>query len=202
MAGVPPTAAHGPELVVLLDDAHRPVGVADKATVHQASTPLHLAFSCYLFDDRDRLLVTRRSTGKRTWPGVWTNTCCGHPAPGEPPEDAVRRRLRDELGVDVADLQVALPEFTYRERMDGVEENELCPVYLGRLVGTPQPDPSEVADLDRLGWEEYVAWTVQAPPGRGELSVWSRQQVRALQSAGAVPDFLAATSGPASSTTW
>jgi isopentenyl-diphosphate Delta-isomerase len=187
------SSTHVRELVVLLDDARRPVGVADKATVHQARTPLHLAFSCYLFDDDDRLLVTRRSTGKRTWPGVWTNTCCGHPGPGEPPEDAVRRRLRAELGVDVAALHLALPDFAYRASMDGVEENEVCPVYLGRLVGSPRPDPTEVADVDRLGWDEYVDWSVQPPAGRDELSVWSRQQVAALEAAAAVPRFLAST---------
>lgn len=165
------------EQVVLLDDDGAAIGVADKATVHGATTPRHLAFSSYGVDGDGRLLVTRRSRRKKTFPLVWTNTCCGHPAPGEDPEDAVRRRLRDELGMVPADLRLVLPAFSYRASADGVEENELCPVYVCRLSGEPVPDPDEVEEFQWWDWPRFRAAAEDPDSG---LSPWARMQVRAL----------------------
>ena len=144
--------------VVLVSDAGEPIGSARKADVHGADTPLHLAFSCYVHDDAGRLLVTRRALAKRSWPGVWTNSFCGHPAPGEAAEDAVRRHARRELGLELSDLHVVLPDFRYRA-VDpaGIVENEVCPVFSARAAGPLHPAPDEVmehawvapADLDR-----------------------------------------------------
>src|SRR5919107_3950231 len=102
------------ERVVLLDDEHRPAGTMPKADVHGTDTPLHLAFSVYVFDRQGRLLTTRRALAKRTWGGVWSNTCCGHPAPGEEISEAVSRRLAEELSLEVSGLEVVLPDFSYR----------------------------------------------------------------------------------------
>ena len=99
---------------MLVDEAGRPAGTMPKADVHGPDTPLHLAFSVYLFDAEGHLLVTRRALGKRTWPGVWTNSCCGHPLPGEPSAQAAARRLREELGVRLVHSAGALPDFRYR----------------------------------------------------------------------------------------
>ena len=176
------------EEVVLLGDDGTPIGRERKDRVHGPDTPLHLAFSCYGFDAQGRLLATRRSPSKRAFPGVWTNTCCGHPGPGEFMEPAVTRRLRSELGVGARDLVCALPTFRYRAESGGVVENEICPVYLCRVDGDPEPNPEEVERFDWIDWPEYVARSTRAG---SDLSPWSRLQVEQLQRWGLVERFLA-----------
>ncbi|MEV7661689.1 isopentenyl-diphosphate Delta-isomerase [Paenarthrobacter sp. NPDC089316] len=135
------------EMVVLLDDTGMPIGEAPKEGVHTQQTPLHLAFSCYLLNDDGEVLLTRRSPEKKTWPGVWTNSFCGHPGPGEDPVDAVMRRAHFELGVDANRIELALPHFRYRAvDPTGIVENEICPVYIARISGELKPNPAEVAD--------------------------------------------------------
>ncbi len=171
----------GHELVILLDERGRRIGTADKAEVHDDATPLHLAFSCYLFDDAGRVLLTRRALEKRAFPGVWTNSFCGHPAPEEPMLDAVTRRARDELGVGVADVQCVLPDFRYRAvDAGGVVENEVCPVYIARAVGTLDADPDEIMDSAWVGWEQLRA-AVELP---WAISPWAIEQIPLLEAAG------------------
>ncbi|WP_199423146.1 isopentenyl-diphosphate Delta-isomerase [Actinotalea solisilvae] len=135
------------ETVILLDDDGTRLGTADKATVHTAQTPLHLAFSCHVLGPDGSVLVTRRALAKKTWPGVWTNSVCGHPAPGEEIADAVRRRAAFELGLELADLELVVPDFRYRATdASGVVENEICPIYTARAVGEVRPNPDEVMD--------------------------------------------------------
>jgi isopentenyl-diphosphate delta-isomerase len=151
------------ERVVLLDDEGTPVGSAPKSTVHTLDTPLHLAFSCHVSDERGRLLVTRRALGKQTWPGVWTNSFCGHPSPDESPDAAVVRRARKELGIELADLTVVLPEFRYRAvDVSGIVEHEVCPVYRARIASDLVPNPDEVMDwawVDERRFTQIVAET-------------------------------------------
>jgi len=177
------------EEVVLLDADGSPIGVAEKGKIHGSHTPFHLAFSCYGFDRGGRLLVTRRSLTKAVFPGVWSNTCCGHPSPGEQGDAAVRRRLAQELGLISLDITLVLPRFRYRAEMDGIVENELCPVYLCRLENQPTPDPDEVAEVRWQSWDEYVEMTACAD---SVISVWSRLQVAELKAGGHVSRFLSA----------
>ena len=168
------------EQVVLLDDDGRRIGVAPKHEVHHRETPLHLAFSCYVVDPEGRLLVTRRALDKRTWPGVWTNSCCGHPAPDEPIAEAVVRRTQQELGIELTDVRVVLPDFRYRAVMDdGTVENEICPVYVATCP-TPdavEPDPAEVDDLR---WEDWRTFRTDVLEGRRSVSPWCLEQVQAM----------------------
>ncbi|WP_248590892.1 isopentenyl-diphosphate Delta-isomerase [Thermobifida alba] len=163
------------EDVVLLDDLRQPIGAAAKDEVHHGRTPLHLAFSCYIFDARGRFLATRRALGKQTWPGVWTNSCCGHPAPGEAVEDAVRRRASQELGLRVEQLRLVLPDFRYRAvDVTGVVENEVCPVYTAVTAEEPRPDPKEVMDWRWVDWSAFVGVARTAP---WSISPWAAEQV-------------------------
>jgi isopentenyl-diphosphate delta-isomerase len=168
------------ELVVLLDEQGRSIGTEAKATVHHADTPLHLAFSSYVVDDRGRVLLTQRALSKPTWPGVWTNSCCGHPLPGEPIEQAVVRRLSDELGISDGTAELVLPGFRYRAEMpNGIVENELCPVYRVRWSGEPEPAPAEVAAYRWVEWSE-----IRGVPG---LSPWAELQLDELDHLGPQP---------------
>lgn len=136
------------EYVVLLDEAGTPVGQADKASVHGPETPLHLAFSCFLYNDDGKLLMTRRALSKLTWPGVWTNSFCGHPAPGESFTSAIERRAAEELGAAAVEITEILPDFRYRAvDASGVVENEICPVFSAKLDGELRPVTDEVMDF-------------------------------------------------------
>jgi isopentenyl-diphosphate Delta-isomerase len=178
------------ESVVLLDEAGRASGTADKVAVHHARTPLHLAFSCYLFNEDGQFLLTRRAESKRTFPGVWTNTCCGHPLPGEPMSGSVLRRLSDELGIGAAKLTLVLPRFRYQARMaNGVLENEVCPVYAAYADGLsgqrpPDPHPAEVAEARWVDWDEFCE-AVRA--GRQPVSPWCAMQLPELTALGSRP---------------
>ncbi|MFG6445297.1 isopentenyl-diphosphate Delta-isomerase [Microbacterium sp. P06] len=135
------------EFVVLLDDDGREIGVAPKSTVHGTDTALHLAFSCHIVNSAGQVLVSRRALDKKTWPGVWTNSFCGHPQPGEQMTDAVHRRAEFELGLAIGDLELVLPTFRYRATdASGIVEHEICPVYTAFASEDPLPNPREVVD--------------------------------------------------------
>jgi isopentenyl-diphosphate Delta-isomerase len=177
-----PGAGSPPERVVLLDEDHRPIGTEDKSTVHTADTPLHLAFSCHVFDPQGRVLVTRRALAKATWPGVWTNAFCGHPGPGESLEDAVRRRARWELGIAVESLAVALPDFRYRATdASGLVENEYCPVFTAVTRDVPQPRADEVGEYQ---WAEPAALEAAVASAPWAFSPWLVLQLQEFRLAG------------------
>lgn len=166
------------ERLVLLDESGTAIGTAPKHASHHRATPLHLAFSCYVFDDAGRLLVTQRALHKVTFPGVWTNSVCGHPAPGEDMYAAVHRRAKQELGITLQDLQLVLPTFRYQATMpNGVRENEICPVFAARTTDEVRLDPEEV---EVGGWLPWVSFRDDVLSGRREVSPWCVEQVRGL----------------------
>jgi len=130
------------EQIILVNELGEHVGVAPKLESHHDHTPLHLAFSCYVFNKEGQFLLTKRAAIKKVWPGVLTNSFCGHPAPGESYEEAIKRRGAYELGISgltnitkIIDYQYKTPPF------NGVIENEICPVFTAVYEGEIKPNP-------------------------------------------------------------
>ncbi len=167
-----------PEQVVLLDDDGQAIGVADKVGVHTTDTALHLAFSCHVYNLSGQVLVTRRALTKLTWPGVWTNSFCGHPAPDESMEDAIARRALDELGIAVGGLELILPDFRYRAvDASGIVENEVCPVYRAMTTDEVAANPAEVAEF---AWVEPESLQAAAQAAPYAFSPWLGWQLAQL----------------------
>jgi len=173
--------------VVLLNLDREPVGSAPRAYVHTRDTPLHLAFSLYVFSEAGEVLLTRRALTKTTWPGVWTNTCCGHPRPGEEMAAAIARRLDHELGMEITDLECVLADFGYRATdASGVVENEFCPVFRARVRidhesshpnDPPLANPDEVLDWKWWTWNDVIEAARLTP---FVFSPWSVEQMAQL----------------------
>lgn len=180
------------DLVVLLDEEGREIGTAPKASVHDADTALHLAFSCHVMNDAGEILVTRRALSKVAWPGVWTNSFCGHPSPGEPMTDAVRRRASYELGLELDDIELRLPDFRYRAvDASGIVENEICPVFFARTRDEPVLNPHEVVDVR---WVDPLAMGAALSAAPWAFSPWLELQSELLPLFGR--DVLARTGTP------
>jgi isopentenyl-diphosphate Delta-isomerase len=180
---VPPTSVSPADVVVLLDERGQSCGTAPRLEVHTARTPLHLAFSCHLFDRDGRVLLTRRALHKRTWAGVWTNSFCGHPRPGEPVPDAVHRYAAHELGVRLTSLTDLLPSFRYRATdATGTVENELCPVFRATTDDLLAPNPDEVVEIRWVELDELRGAVSAAP---WALSPWLVLQVAQIEAAAA-----------------
>lgn len=169
------------EQIVLLNDAGEPVGAADKLRSHHSDTPLHLAFSCYVFDGNGNFLITQRALSKKVWPGVWTNSACGHPAPGENMTDAINRRLDYELGMTAARVKLVLPKYRYKTPpYKGIIEHEECPVYAAIATSKPKPSPEEVEACQWLTWPEYIK--AAESDGGNEFSWWCKDQLKLIKS--------------------
>ena len=131
------------EALVLVDDLDREIGRLDKASCHDGDGVLHRAFSLFLFNGRRELLLQQRGPETRLWPLSWSNSCCSHPRWGERVEDAIHRRLGEELGL-AAELHF-LFRFQYSARFsDEGTERELCRVCAGRTDREPNINRSEV----------------------------------------------------------
>lgn len=131
--------------LALVDEDDHEVGRGEKLSVHREGL-LHRAFSVFLLSPGGRQLLQRRAAGKYHSGGLWTNACCGHPAPGEDVRAAAVRRTREELGVRCH----VEPLFRFRYELDvggGLTENELTHAFVGTIREALDPDPEEVAEV-------------------------------------------------------
>lgn len=134
------------DVVVLVDERDTSIGVAPKLDVHRDGR-LHRAVSVVLFDDRGRVMLQRRADAKYHSGGLWSNSCCGHPRPGESVEDAAGRRLSDELGVAGCAV-TRIGELAYfAELGNGLVEHELDHILVGQWRGAVTPNPLEVSEI-------------------------------------------------------
>ncbi|MDG9722559.1 MULTISPECIES: isopentenyl-diphosphate Delta-isomerase [unclassified Streptomyces] len=150
----PATATHSSSngtadaiLLELVDENGVTLGTAEKLSAHQPPGQLHRAFSVFLFDERGRLLLQQRALGKYHSPGVWSNTCCGHPYPGEAPFAAAARRTYEELGVSPSLLaEAGTVRYNHPDPASGLVEQEYNHLFVGLVQAAPRPDPEEVAE--------------------------------------------------------
>ncbi|MFG2471727.1 isopentenyl-diphosphate Delta-isomerase [Streptomyces canus] len=132
-------------LLELVDEHGVTIGTAEKLAAHQPPGQLHRAFSVFLFDERGRLLLQQRALGKYHSPGVWSNTCCGHPYPGEAPFAAAARRTYEELGVSPSLLaEAGTVRYNHPDPDSGLVEQEYNHLFVGMVQSPLAPDPEEV----------------------------------------------------------
>ncbi len=137
--------------VVLVDASDQEVGSMEKMEAHQKGV-LHRAFSILLFNSKGEVLLQKRAKTKYHSGGLWTNTCCSHPRPGEPMHSAVRRQLIHEMGID---LEATFShKFIYRSALGTLTEYELDHVYFGKFDGKPIINKEEVEDWKYMGTRE------------------------------------------------
>lgn len=160
---------HLPENVILVDENDVQIGTMEKLEAHKQAR-LHRAFSIFVFNDKNQLLLQQRSKKKYHSGGLWTNTCCGHPRPGEKNKEAALRRLFEEMGFKVP-LEKEF-KFAYKAEFEnGLTENEIDHVYYGTYNNYPEPNPLEVSDWKFVDWNVVVSDIVINPQN---YTVWFR----------------------------
>lgn len=131
--------------VILVNEKDEEVGTMEKTVAHQKGL-LHRAFSVFVFNNKGELLLQQRAMNKYHSGGLWTNTCCSHPEPGEKIEEAARRRLKEEMGFDTAVERV--DDFIYKARfLNGLTEHEFDHVLAGEYEGPVNFNTEEVMDV-------------------------------------------------------
>ncbi len=157
------------EHVILVDEQDNMTGFMEKMEAHTGAH-LHRAFSVFIFNSSGKLLLQQRALSKYHSPGLWTNTCCSHPRPGEETADAAHRRMKEEMGFD-CDFEEAF-SFIYEAELDNqLTEHEFDHVFIGTSDTIPQVNPDEVADYRYAAIGQVRAEMDQHPES---FTIWFR----------------------------
>jgi len=155
------------EKVLLVDTQDRVLGTMPKLEAHHKGV-LHRAFSVFILNRQNALLLQQRAWDKYHSPGLWTNTCCSHQREGEDSLAAGKRRLQEEMGLEAP--LTPLFTFIYKAPFDnGLTEHELDHVLLGYSEQSPNPNPQEVADWQWMPLEEVQQKLTEQPE---QFTVW------------------------------
>ncbi len=149
-------------LVVLVDTKDKETGVMDKLEAHQKGL-LHRAFSVLIFNSADEFLIQRRAASKYHSAGLWSNTCCSHPAPEESISDAAKRRLKEEMGLSCNNL-TELYHLIYKVEFDNnLSEHELDHILIGFSDNKPKLNSDEASDWKYISYEELKKSIAENP---------------------------------------
>ncbi len=141
------------EYVILVDENDNEIGTMEKIEAHRNGGKLHRAFSVFVFDSDGRLLIQRRALTKYHAPGLWANTCCSHPRPGEDVLSAARRRLMEEMGF-TCEVEEVFSVIYKADVGNGLTEYEYDHVLIGNWEGEPNPNPEEVCEWEWKNLDE------------------------------------------------
>ena len=169
------------EKVILVNEKDEQIGLMPKLEAHQKAL-LHRAFSVFIFNDKNELMLQQRALDKYHSPGLWTNTCCSHPRPGESLEEATKRRILEEMGFSCEMKEVF--SFIYKAPFDhGLTEHELDHVFTGKYEGEPVLNPDEVEDWK---WVEVNDLLSDVKENPDEYTVWFKIALKELERRGAL----------------
>lgn len=131
--------------VILVDEQDVSIGTMEKMEAH-AKGILHRAFSVFIFNSKGEMLLQQRALTKYHSGGLWTNSCCSHPHPGEDTLEAATRRLKEEMGFTTPIKKTF--DFVYQVPFEnGLTEHEFDHVFVGYYDGKIEPDKSEVCNF-------------------------------------------------------
>lgn len=159
--------------IPIVDEHDAIIGAEEKLAVHEKGL-LHRAFSILVFNSSGQLLIHQRAFEKYHSGGLWTNTCCGHPNEGESMETAVHRRLQEEMGFDCP-LEMRYKFHYCAEFENGLIENEIDHVYIGKFDGDFVCNPNEVADFQWVFVEDIEQAMADTPE---KFTVWFREIIQ------------------------